>query len=390
MSVLKQFISVIMKPTLDCNLRCRHCYHRPSECSDDVMSTEVLEKSIRLVHEEYDSTRFIWHGGEPLLATEAFFKQALKTERRYFGRNLERCGNTIQTNGLLLKPKFIEFCKNNRINLGVSYEGDYSKGLRPGADIERIRNSIEYMVRKGHMFTLSTTVHGGNVNDMIHIYDQFNSMGASFCYNPVVRIGCGSDNKDVQIDAETYIRNSIEAFDNWISDKESNIPVMPFFQYVLTAMSEPNISDCAHSSCLTKWICIYPNGDLYPCGKACPEQFRMGNIGDMEHLSEAFESDGFRNILIGSIERRSKCKDCEIYRYCNGGCSIDAMADGDIESNGGFGCKVYKAVFSHIKSTMDEIVDTKPDLSRYNHFIRDAVVGKLINPRVYDSIVGIQ
>jgi len=354
------------------------------------MSTDILEKIIRLVHEEYDSARFIWHGGEPLLATESFFKQALKAQRKYFGKNLDRCGNTIQTNGVLLKPKFIEFCKSNRINLGVSYEGNYSKGLRPGVNKDSINNSIEYMVKKRHMFTLSSTIHGGNVDDMIPIYDQFNSMKASFCYSPVIRLGCGLDNEDVQVDADAYINNSIAAFDHWIYDKNSNIPVMPFFQYVLTAMTEPNISDCAHSSCLTKWICVYPNGDLYPCGKACPSEFKMGSIKEIEHLSEAFESDGFRNILVGSIERRNKCKGCEIFGYCNGGCSIDAMADGDIRLNGGFGCKVYRAIFKHIKSTMDAILDTKPDLAQYNHFIRDAVVGKLINPRVYDSITGIQ
>ncbi len=110
----------------------------------------------------------------------------------------------------------------------------------------------------------------------------------------------------------------------------------------------------------------------------------------MDSISDAFDSEGFARILEGSISRRKKCQGCEIYRWCNGGCSVDAMAENGIEENGGFSCVTYKAVFSHIKSEMERILRDKPDLSGYNRFIRDAIVGKMINPRAYDSVVRIQ
>ncbi|KQM10037.1 hypothetical protein AOA81_05215 [Methanomassiliicoccales archaeon RumEn M2] len=66
------------------------------------------------------------------------------------------------------------------------------------------------------------------------------------------------------------------------------------------------------------------------------------------------------------------------------------MAENGIGENGGFSCVTYKAVFSHIKSEMERILRDKPDLSGYNRFIRDAIVGKMINPRAYDSVVRIQ
>lgn len=354
------------------------------------MDLDTFEKTVRLVHDEYDAVRFIWHGGEPLLASEEFLKKAISIEKKYFGKNLERCGNTIQTNGTLLRSKFIEFCKDSRINIGLSFEGDYGNGLRIGADNNAIADVVRYMVKKGHMFSISATIHNGNVDNMLDIFNQFNSMKASFCYNPVLNIGGCLDDGHISLDSDEYVRNCINVFDTWAKDANASIPLMPFYQYVLTALSEPNISDCAHSSCLTKWVCVYPNGDVYPCGKACPDEFKMGNIHDMNHLSEAFESDGFRNILLGSIERRDACSNCEIFRYCNGGCSIDALADGNIASSGGFSCIVYKAIFKHIKDFMDGILENKPDLSLYNRYIRDAVVGKLINPRVYDSIAPIQ
>ena len=195
-------------------------------------------------------------------------------------------------------------------------------------------------------------------------------------------MGCGLDNEDTHLDADTFIRNSIAVFDEWATDADTPIPVLPYFQYVRSSLTEPNISDCAHSSCLMKWICVYPNGDVYPCGKACPEEYKLGNIMDVESISELFKTGGFRSILIDSVERREECKECEIYDKCMGGCTVDAYHEGDAQESGGFSCVTYKAIFSHIDAFLKDIIDNKRDLSKYNRYIRDSIVGKLTNPNI--------
>ena len=375
-----RFLTVIVKPTLDCNIQCRHCYHRVSERSDCMMSIGTFEKTVKLVHEGFDSSRYIWHGGEPLLAPVSFYKSAFNVQKKYYGQ--QGCDNTIQTNGTLLNKRLIEFCKNNRVNLGVSYEGGFEKGLRPGMDTKKIDKLVEYMVSKNHMFLISSTIHGGNVGDMMSIYEKFKGMGASFSFNPVIMSGTACDNPDLELDPDEYVKNAIEVFDRWIEDPSVKIPVLPFYPYVMTALDGyPNISDCPHASCLMKWICVYPNGDVYPCGKACPEEFCLGNINEVNSIEELFDSDGMRNILVPSIQRRKECADCEIYRYCNGGCTADALADGKIDSPGGSACRIYKGLFTHIKDTVDTIMSERPDMNRYNGFIKDAVLNRLINPQ---------
>ena len=61
---------------------------------------------------------------------------------------------------------------------------------------------------------------------------------------------------------------------------------------------------------------------------------------------------------------------------------MDADSEGDVRDNGGNACRIYKKVFSHIKETMDSIMEEKPDLAQYNRFVRDAVLGKLVNPSI--------
>lgn len=348
------------------------------------MDLDTFEKTVRLVKEEYSASRFIWHGGEPLMAPQSFYKDVLSIEKDYFGKN--RCDNTIQTNGSILNQRFIEFCKSNRINLGVSYEGGFENGLRPGLDVGHVDSMIEYMVKKKHMFLVSATIHGGNVDQLDEIYDKFTGMGASLSLNPVLDAGRAKMNPELHLDPDRYLQKVIPLFDRWATDPHMHTPVLPFYPYIMTAMDGyANISDCPHSSCLTKWICVYPNGDVYPCGKACPEEYRLGNINEVDSISELFNSKGMRNILIPSIDRRDICKECQIYKYCNGGCTLDAYYEGNASVPEGASCRIYKGLFTHIKEFVDHIMMTKPDMSQYNGFIKDAVLGRLINPQLIDG-----
>jgi uncharacterized protein len=138
---MRPFISVIIKPTLECNINCRHCYHTPDERSPEKMRIEVLDRLFRMLSAEYESVWFVWHGGEPLLMPFRFYKEAFDLQERYFGKNSRRTGNTIQTNGTMLDRKFINFCREKMINIGVSFEGPYNDVLREMTDT--VKEKIE-------------------------------------------------------------------------------------------------------------------------------------------------------------------------------------------------------------------------------------------------------
>jgi len=377
---MRPFISVIIKPTLDCNINCRHCYHTQNERSSENMSIEVLDRLFKMLSEEYDSVWFIWHGGEPLLMPFKFYKEAMDLQERYFGKNSHRVGNTIQTNGTMLDRRFINFCKEKMINIGVSFEGPYNDVLREKTDV--VREKIEYLSDKERIFSVSSTISAETASKQKEIYESFRSNKTAVSFIPVIPAGCAACGDTVP-DADEYIRSSIECFDSWLRDKKADVPLIPHYLYILNALGEPQESDCAHSSCLTKWVCVYPNGDLYPCGKGCPPEFKLGNLTDIGKISDAFRSEGLVKIITGTVERRNKCvAECNLYKYCNGGCSIDAYYEKGLNMTGGDSCRIFKEVFGHVLSSVEKIVETRPDLSEYNTFVRDAVLGKLINPKL--------
>lgn len=374
---MKPSLSVVVKPTLYCNTGCRHCYHEPEERVKGEMSPDTLENLIRKTSEEYESVWFIWHGGEPLTLPMSFYKNAVELQEKYFGKNNYRCGNTVQTNGTLINRRFMAYCREKRINVGVSFEGPYNSVLREG-DPSKALNMLS---AKENSYSVSATISAETASKQRELYEYFKKDGTNLSLSPVIPAGCAKCNGTVP-DPDEFIRGSIEAFDAWFHDSEARVPLVPHYLYVLNYLGDPVPSDCAHTSCLTKWLCVNPDGSVYPCAKACPEEFRMGNINDPCTIDDLFHSEGFRKILIGSVERREKCASCPVYKYCNGGCSMDAYHECGIGNNGGDSCRIFREVFTHIADEVQKVLDEKGDTSDLNPFVRDAIVGKLVNPRV--------
>lgn len=374
---MNPYISVIVKPTLHCNESCSHCYHTLDERVHGNISMDTVGRLMRLVSEEYQSAWFIWHGGEPLTLPMSFYKDVLGIQEELFGRMNNRVGNTIQTNGTLLNKRLMAYCREKRINIGVSSEGPYNHILRE-LDPEK---AISLLSAKDSKYSVSSTISAETASRQKELYEYFRDRGTNLSLSPVIPAGCARTSGSVP-DPDEFIKGSIEAFDAWMHDSSSNIPLIPHYLYILNYLGDPAPSDCAHTSCLTKWISVDPDGTVYPCAKACPDEFRMGNINEVEHISKLFESEGFRRFLIGSIKRRDKCKECPVFRYCNGGCSMDAYHECGIENIGGDSCRIFREVFAHVSSEVQKAIDGQEDVSILNPFVRDAIVGKLINPRI--------
>ena len=64
---MNDHMTVIMKPTNQCNLRCKYCYHAENGYSNDKMSEATLQKTIAVTAPFVKHITYNWHGGEPLM-----------------------------------------------------------------------------------------------------------------------------------------------------------------------------------------------------------------------------------------------------------------------------------------------------------------------------------
>jgi len=120
---LRPAVTVIMKGTRLCNLRCTYCnYWR--EGPNQVMRFPVLARAIRdvLTSPRTVNVEFVWHGGEPTLLPIAFYRKALWLQQR-FRRPGQVVKNRVQTNATRLSDDWIEFWQRYRFVVGVSLDG---------------------------------------------------------------------------------------------------------------------------------------------------------------------------------------------------------------------------------------------------------------------------
>jgi uncharacterized protein len=169
------------------------------------MSPEILERTIRMASEEYEAVWFIWHGGEPLLLPLDFYKNAIKLQERYFGKDSHRVGNTIQTNGTLIDKRFMEFCKEKKINVGVSSEGPCNDVLRQRSG--DVKKNLDMMNKNGYLFSVNATLCRETAGDQTGIYRYFSERRTALSFSPVIL--AGSATKDMIPDADTYAEASI-------------------------------------------------------------------------------------------------------------------------------------------------------------------------------------
>ena len=76
-------VTLIIKVTNACNMRCRYCFIEPS-VFHKTMNVDTAQRVVRafLDSSYFKSVQFVWHGGEPLLRGRRFFERILEEQRR--------------------------------------------------------------------------------------------------------------------------------------------------------------------------------------------------------------------------------------------------------------------------------------------------------------------
>ena len=124
--------SLVCKIVSRCNLNCDYCYmYQHVDQSWQLQPLKMSEATIiQLGKRIYEHTQkhklsefsVILHGGEPLLGGLDY----LKSFQDIIRNNVPniKLGFGIQTNGILLNDRILDFCISNNITIGLSIDGD--------------------------------------------------------------------------------------------------------------------------------------------------------------------------------------------------------------------------------------------------------------------------
>ena len=184
-------ITVLLKPTEECNFRCKYCYHSDTNFEQGRMSIELFEEIIDKLSSCYNSISLTFHGGEPLLMGYGFYEKALGIieKKRNNGTNWQL---SIQTNGYLLDEKFCLLFKTHGFSPSVSFDGPGDLNcLRDKT--EEVTNNIINLKSKGYDISLLGVVTQKNVKHLLEYYNFAKTHKFHCKFNPVFESGSATD-----------------------------------------------------------------------------------------------------------------------------------------------------------------------------------------------------
>lgn len=123
---------LVLKVASRCNLNCSYCYvYNQGDVTyreqPPLMTTETVELLISRVNDycrQYHvrAFRFVFHGGEPLLAPVSFYRQFASQVERVLPA-YTRVEYTLQTNGVLLNDDWCKALGELGVRVGISIDG---------------------------------------------------------------------------------------------------------------------------------------------------------------------------------------------------------------------------------------------------------------------------
>lgn len=355
-------LTIVIKPTHNCNLVCEYCYVSEYAASGR-MDEETLENSITKIVEFNGKNReshFIWHGGEPLLMGLKFFQKISEIEDGF--RPEYKITNSIQTNGTLMNEEIVSFCEEQGFSIGFSLDGPpetndsirkYCKGGK-GSFRETYR-AINLVQDRKMGAGIVTVLNKKNISDIGEIYLFFKENKTSFQVNPFIKSGRAIGNYSrLGITPLEYGTAMISLFDMWFYDKEPTISIDPLTEIIGNLLTgsprQCNYREC----CYNEFISVGPTGDVYPCGRFDGiEEFKLGNI-NLNNMEQISCSKGYQELSLRSTATVKGCSLCEYKNICNAGCMHNAYMVKENIMDKDYYCVGYKMLFKHISLALHE------------------------------------
>lgn len=170
---------------------------------------------------------------------------------------------------------------------------------------------------------------------------------------------------------EEYFEFFKEIFELWINDEKIKLTQIReiYEEFAKALNSKYCVSNCSVSgNCFTNFISLDFDGNLYSCNRTYNNnKFYYGNINEIT-------TDELEIKMQKILEQRkkyilnSKCKKCELYKECNGGCPANAYSkNGTLLSADDYFCDAKKKIKKYINKYLDE----NGLRNQYNNYIRE-------------------
>jgi len=362
-------ITAYLKPTNYCNVGCEHCYlPLDVRANKTKMNDNTLHKVMIFLKEmkekyKHDQVLLIWHGGEPLILSIDYFKNASKIIDQYFSK--EELIESVQTSLIPYKKEHAEIVKerwNNEIGSSIDFNSRLIKGSVQ--EYQKLWLSKVDLARQDNILVMPGMVpNKTDCQKPKEIYDWF--MERDFWLWSIDRY---SNVGGILPDFSTNKEHSeflIGLFDETIQNihKYAKTPHIRTIAAAIGGVLYENPGDRWGGSCQSDFVVFNPDGKL----NNCPDKDSFeASYGNLFSGFASFEKDTVRKkwIRLQQVGHRiDDCYTCENATWCKSGCPITGNA---CEVNGQKDeCSGFKSFITHIRKFVNQSSENKEILEKY-------------------------
>ena len=337
-------MGILLKPTLDCNMKCAYCYEHDTRSLGRHRYYDI-DAMMKTARELYEATRddICVHGGECLLMAKQDLERFLRESYRICGRS------SLQTNASLIDDEHIRMFKKYKTSVGVSIDGPWplNRGRSDEAGTNRIIANIarlkEAGVSVGHIIVLS------KFNATEELRPQLKGF-------MITLKGMGLNGGRL---------NFVEARpDMELSPEEAKEAYVDLTDFIL---SEPGLQyqpfrDIVDNLCgFGLGTCIFTQCDFYAtqAGKAVMGDGSLSSClktaKDGVPFIQAKEKTTTRYDILKTVPKEDGgCGGCRYWRICYGGCP--SAAENDDWRNKSRYCEAFHATYELIEKRLKALL----------------------------------
>lgn len=368
MTTIQRSVTIVVKSSKLCNLRCRYCYEYESLSDRSRMSREQLVTMYRHLaayfgrrdQQEHAETaiNFIWHGGEPLLLPPSYYRETFEDQRAVFGARALK--NIVQTNLTVLDEERIDLLRNGFDVVGVSL--DVFGGLRvnsAGVDQQpRVLKNVEVLREQGVPFSVIVVMTRMNLDKITHVYEIFGKAGIPLRVLPLFDGAFSDQHRAYEIGTDDIIEGFRALFDRWLASERpaTLVPTAEHASIVLRHMLGHKNRPAYDKRKWLPVLLVNTNGDCYCYGDPYEQpDWCLGNLFSSP-LEVILDSEAFHRSAQAAEERmRDNCTSCEYFGSCNGYPIAEEHYNcNEVVSESKRVCRVEKTLFRYMEGRLRE------------------------------------
>jgi radical SAM protein with 4Fe4S-binding SPASM domain len=250
---------------------------------------------------------------QPTLVSESI----LYAKKKALSQN-KRLDFTIITNGTIMTKSIIDFIKEYKINISISFEVIEEIQNKQRGQYDRVVSTLQNLLVHGVIPQINSTITPDNVERMSEMYDLLDMNFPeirNMMFEPVTASELFPEDKDLACFLKTYTQNFL-VVDAKAREKGRSLTSFPYLRTVY-----PTERACAGEFCLTAegklsgCYCITaPVDTVY-------EKCLYGEVSaDDESEKILINKPVFEKLLNENVYSKKMCEDCCVKWNCGGGC----------------------------------------------------------------------